>query len=59
MPENTNAVSRFRKNAVLRPYTFRVVFKDGRTEEITVRAESYHSAVYSLPAGKKRYEHVK
>lgn len=44
------------KNVVKRPYRFLVEFKDGRTEEITVEAESYHSAILSLPTGKRRYK---
>lgn len=43
------------KNVAKRPYRFLVEFKDGRTEEITVEAESYHSAILSLPVGKKAY----
>ena len=47
-----------RRNVVTKPYMFHVWFKDGREEDITVMAESYHSAVYSLPSGKKHYEHI-
>lgn len=43
------------KNVAKRPYRFLVEFKDGRTEQITVEAESYHSAILSLPVGKKAY----
>ncbi len=46
------------KAVVTRPYRFLVTFKDGRTEEITVEAESYHSAVYGLPKGKKKYKAI-
>ena len=46
------------KNVVMHRYPFRVTFKDGRVEEITVEAESYHSAVYALPSGKRKYEYL-
>lgn len=46
------------KNVVKRPYRFLVEFKDGRAEQITVEAESYHSAILSLPAGKRRYKYL-
>ena len=44
------------KNVVPRRWRFMVTFKDGREEEITVEAESYHVAVYALPRGKKSYK---
>lgn len=44
------------KAVVKRPYRFLVTFKDGRTEEVTVEAESYHSAIMGLPTGKKNYK---
>ena len=44
---------------VKRPWRFLVTFKDGRQEEVTVEAESYHVAVYSLPSGKKSYKLLK
>ena len=48
-----------RTNVVKKPYVFLVTFRDGREEEITVEAASYHSAVYSLPSGKKGYTLLK
>ncbi len=51
------------KNVVRKPWRFRLHFEDGHTEEITVQAESYHVAVYSLPrfaeVGKYKYEYLK
>lgn len=47
---------RLRANVVKKKWDFLVTFKDGREEEITVEAASYHSAVYSLPSGKKGYK---
>lgn len=46
------------KNVVKRPYRFLVEFKDGRTEEVTVEAESYHSAIMCLPTGKRKYRYL-
>ena len=45
-------------NVVKRSYPFRVTFRDGTVKEITVEAESYHSAVYALPPGKRKYEYL-
>lgn len=36
-------------NTVKKPFTFILTFSDGRTDEVTVMADSYHSAVYGLP----------
>lgn len=46
-------------NVVKKPWTFLVTYRDGREEEITVEAASYHIAVYSLPSGKKGYKLIK
>lgn len=52
-----------RKNAIPKPYTFLLQFEDGREQQITVKAESYHSAVYGLPTfaevGRYKYKHIK
>ncbi len=52
-----------RKNVVTKPWRFLLHFSDGRTEEITVQAESYHNALYALPrfadVGKYKYEFLK
>lgn len=49
------------KNVVKKPFRFLLTFLDGRTEEVTVEAESYHNAIYALPrfseVGKYKYEH--
>lgn len=37
------------QNVVKKPYVFILQFADGRTDEVTVNAESYHSAVFGLP----------
>lgn len=50
---------RLRTNVIKKPYVFLVTYRDGREEEITVDAESYHVAVYSLPSGKKGYKLLK
>lgn len=44
------------KNVVMKPWRFLVVMRDGTEQEITVQAESYHNAIYALPAGKKKYK---
>lgn len=54
MPRGT-----LRTNVIKKPWVFLVTFKDGREEEVTVEAESYHNAVYSLPSGKKTYKLLK
>ena len=50
---------RLRTNVVKKKWDFLVTYRDGREEEVTVEAESYHSAVYSLPSGKKGYKLLK
>ena len=47
------------KNVVTRPYTFRVQFRDGREEIVTVEAESYQAAKLLLPQDKKLYWYLK
>lgn len=56
-------MSKLIKNVVTKPFRFILHFPDGRDEEITVDAESYHSAVYGLPrfadVGPYKYELLK
>ncbi len=49
-----------RRNVVMKRWPFRVTYSDGRVEEITVQAESYHNAIYALPKlGRHgRYEYL-
>ena len=51
------------KNVVKKPFRFLLTFADGRTEEVTVEAESYNSAIFALPrfaeVGRYKYEHLK
>lgn len=42
-------------NVVTCPWRFRVTYADGRTEQVTVEAESYNAATLGLPRGVKRY----
>jgi hypothetical protein len=48
------------KNVIPKRWRFALHFTDGRTEEVTVEAESYHVAIYALPrfadVGRYRYE---
>lgn len=48
------------KNVVTKPFHFTLYFTDGRSEEVTVNAESFHAAVFGLPrfaeVGRYRYE---
>ena len=56
-------MARLVKNVVQKPWTFILHFKDGRTEEVTVHAETYNTAILSLPrfadVGRYKYEHKK
>lgn len=36
-------------NVVKKPFKFTLTFEDGRTQDITVEAESFSAAVLSLP----------
>ena len=54
---------RLRTNVIKKPWRFLLHFSDGRTEEITVQAESYHNALYALPrfadVGPYKYDFLK
>ena len=54
---------RLKTNTIKYPYVFRLMFTDGRTEEIEVQADSFSAAVLSLPrfaeVGKYKYTLVK
>ena len=51
------------KNVIPKRWRFALHFTDGREEEVTVEAESYHVAVYSLPrfadVGPYKYDFLK
>lgn len=51
---------RILKNAIQKRWTFTLTFADGRTQDVEVVSESYHSAVYGLPrfdeVGKYKYK---
>lgn len=65
LPRETAARKKptFRKAVVTKPYRFILHFADGRDEEVTVHAESYHAAIFGLPrfaeVGRYKYEHKK
>ena len=50
---------KLRTNAVKQPWVFLLHFEDGRTEEMTVNAETFSAAIFSLPrfadVGKFKY----
>lgn len=50
-------------NTIKHPFVFRLMFADGRTEEVEVSADSFSAAVLSLPrfaeVGKYKYTLVK
>jgi len=52
-----------RKNVVMKPWRFALHFADGRTEETTVQARDFPSAILSLPrfceVGKYNYTLLK
>ena len=51
------------KNVVPSRWVFLLHFEDGRTEEMTVEAETFSAAIFSLPrfadVGKFKYELIK
>ena len=50
-------------NTVKKPFYFILTFTDGRTDEVTIMADSYHSAVFGLPkfseVGRYKYSYKK
>lgn len=54
---------KLKTNTVKHPYVFRLMFTDGRIEEVEVQVDSFSAAVLALPrfaeVGKYRYELVK
>ena len=42
-------MKKLKTNVVKKQWHFEVTYSDGRTEQVTVEAESYNAAIFGLP----------